>query len=712
MNLQTSILTKYIILFLFVGNLYAGGNKRIIYISPSGSDTNSGSIESPLASINKAKELIRSLKSNSPETQFVVYLRNGIYRINNTIDFNEKDSGLNKSIVYSAYKNEEVRISGGIIIQKARINNKIDSSIANRFITRVRDKILQIDYSALNIDEGKINPHGFGRPYSVSQMELFSGNRAYSLARYPNKGFVPYTKVIDEGGLPFQGDYSDRGGILEYDISRPKRWIHADEPWISGYFRYGFADDAVALEKIDTVQKRLYTKQSTFYGFSIGEIFNSFYAFNLLEEIDQPGEYYIDKKKKLIYFYPFDKENIYDMTLSIAEEPLIAIENCSNITFENLIFECTRGMAIYLEGGDNVAIKSSTFRNIGTVAILNGKGINPSKNVPTSREIGSLNEYIYDNATFNRDCGTNHLIENCEIYNTGTGGIILGGGDRISLSKGNNKISNCSIYNFNRHEKTYRGAINIDGVGNIIEYCEIHDCPGVAILLHGNEHLIEYNVIYDAATEGHDMGAFYYGRNPSERGNILRYNLFHHIGNKDGMIVAIYHDDGACGMNVFGNIFYKAGSVAVQIGGGNDIVYQNNIFIDVPLAFHIDNRLQNWANESMIGNSGVFHKRLNEVAIDKSPYMDHYPNLVNYWKDNLGTPKRNIVENNIFCNVGQIHNGNSEWISIGQNYYTDSYNIFTNVGKLDFSILQKSQEFKGIKNFNELPYKKMGRIRK
>jgi hypothetical protein len=45
-------------------------------------------------------------------------------------------------------------------------------------------------------------------------------------------------------------------------------------------------------------------------------------------------------------------------------------------------------------------------------------------------------------------------------------------------------------------------------------------------ILTENDHLIEYNIIHDAVTDGHDMGAIYYGRNPSEQGNIVRYNYF------------------------------------------------------------------------------------------------------------------------------------------------------------------------------------------
>jgi hypothetical protein len=691
-------------------NVYAveNGHKEF-YISPSGSDKNNGSINSPFATIEKARDIIREDKLKYPETSYTVYLREGIYSIFKTIKFDKRDIAKDDlPIIFCAYKNENVRISGGIQIPKDRIGKVTDTTISNRFITRVKDNILQIDYSGLNINEGKILPHGFGRPITNSQMELFGTERAYFLGRWPNSGYTPYKNVTDKGSRLCDGDTSNRGGTFEYEAKRIERWKNAEEPWIAGFFCYGFADDAVPVKNVDPDKKQITTAEATYYGFSAGEKFNSLCGFNMLEEIDIPGEYFVDKKNERIYFFQYDGEDFSDLSLSLIEEPLIAIENSSNIYFENIIFECTRGMGIYVEGGSDIHFSSCTFKNIGTVAICFGKGVDEKGN-PASRKLGDFKGYLYNNQTWDRNCGKDHLIDNCEIYNTGAGGIILGGGNRITLDKGNNRVTNCSIHNFNRYEKTYRGGINVDGVGNVIDHNEIFDCPGVAIHLNGNDHLIEYNIIHDAVTDGHDMGAIYYGRNPSEQGNVVRYNYFHHNGNKDGMIMSVYHDDGACGMTVYGNVFYKPGTIAVMIGGGNDNVYRNNIFIDVPLVFHIDNRMQNWGKDEFLSENGVYHKRLSEVGIDRLPYSDAYPNLANYWTDNLGFPKRNIIENNLFVSIGQIQNGSLGWLNVGKNYITNTDPGFENYAKMNFKLRKDSDVFSALPDFENVPFEKMGR---
>lgn len=67
------------------------------------------------------------------------------------------------------------------------------------------------------------------------------------------------------------------------------------------------------------------------------------------------------------------------------------------------------------------------------------------------------------------------------------------------------------------------------------------------------------------------------------------------------------------------------------IGGGHDNIYKNNIFVDVPQAFHIDNRMEGWSKATM-DKGGIFEQRLNTVHYDQPPYVTAYPLLAGYWK--------------------------------------------------------------------------------
>ena len=58
-----------------------------------------------------------------------------------------------------------------------------------------------------------------------------------------------------------------------------------------------------------------------------------------------------------------------------------------------------------------------------------------------------------------------------------------------------------------------------------IANCEIYNLPGMAIYLHGNDHIIEYNKIHHVLQSVSDSGAIYMGRDMSEVGNIIRHNF-------------------------------------------------------------------------------------------------------------------------------------------------------------------------------------------
>ena len=138
---------------------------------------------------------------------------------------------------------------------------------------------------------------------------------------------------------------------------------------------------------------------------------------------------------------------------------------------------------------------------------------------------------------------------------------------------------------------------------------------------------------------------------------MIRYNYFHELSPRH-RVTATYHDDGACGSEVYGNIYFKAGSLPVLIGGGMDHKYYNNIFIDSPTAIHLDNRLQNWAS-NMVNKGDIYDKRLQAVNYTQPPYSVKYPELVNYWQEDPAFPKRNRIYGNLFYNITNLLHGSS-----------------------------------------------------
>lgn len=688
-----------------------------IFVATNGNDINGvGSIEQPFASLERARDEIKKLK-NEGKTENGVYvnLREGIYYRSETFTLTEEDSGSKEfPVVYTAYDDEKVAIHGGLSIPVENKSNAIPTDILSRFQPEVRDKIIEVDLQKEGItDYGKMRPVGFSRPFGPTWAELFVNGEPYELARWPNDSTVKMGKVIDRGSVPREGDFSNKGGVFVFDRDRPLNWQFQNDIWISGYFGQGWAEDAVELAEIDTINKTFKTKQASLYGFRSGRKYSRWYVYNVLEELDEPGEYYLDRENGKLYFYPTQEVNTIE--LSMLEEPLISVKGASNVQINGISFEVSRGMGIYMERTHNNRIENCNFQNLGIVGVSMGKGIEPFKELlhqgtgePASEKIGSYLQHLYDNPVFNREAGTNNGIVNCTISNTGAGGIHLGGGDRLTLEPGNNYVENCTIHDFNRIEKSYRAGIDISGVGNRISNNEIYNAPSMAILLHGNDHLIEYNEIHHVLQEVHDQGAIYYGRDPSERGHLVRYNFFHHL-NSIHATHAVYHDDGASGMEVFGNIFYRPGNRVALIGGGHDNPYTNNIFIDAEIAIHVDNRSQQGWGRYIVEEGGLIDKRLQLVKHNEPPYSIKYPNLAKHWNDNPSLPKRNTVSKNIFYNIEKIVNGNKEWLPFkDDNWITDENPGFIDAEKMNFKLMEDAKAFEKVLGFEPIPFSKIG----
>ena len=242
--------------------------------------------------------------------------------------------------------------------------------------------------------------------------------------------------------------------------------------------------------------------------------------------------------------------------------------------------------------------------------------------------------------------GSRHSVVGCDIYQTGEGGISLSGGDRITLTPADHLAANNHIRQFGRIYRTYRPAVGVNGVGIRVVHNLIHDGPHNAIQLSGNDHLIEFNEIYDVCYETGDVGAFYMGRDWTARGTIIRHNFFHDIrGPGLHGAMAVYLDDAASGIQIVGNIFYRA-SRAAFIGGGRDNLVDNNIFVDCEPSVHVDARGIGWMAYH-VEKDGIMPERLAAMPYRDEPWRSRYPELLTLLDDEPGAPKGNVVRRNI-----------------------------------------------------------------
>lgn len=697
-----------------------------VYISPHGNDSNLGTKNNPVATLERAQSLARKQKSK------VVWLATGTYERSQSLVLDARDAGIS----WSAQRGAEVALVGGRRLDNKRFIPVTEPAILSRLSLEARQKVLQINLRQMNIlDYGKHKQFGHSITVDPAPLELFFNGLPLTLARYPNTGSLLIGKVIDKGSIPRTGDYTERGAIFTYGDDRHARWAGQRDIWLQGTFNYGFADDFLRVAAIDSVRKYVKLDQPHLYGLGSGQPYQQYIAYNILDELDTPGEWYLNRNTGVLYLWPPSDVKQARISVSILEQPLICIENTHHVTLRDITLEAGRGMGVYIEGGAYNTIDHCTIRNMGNSGIFMGKGakqtfphvtVDDYQGTPKSRIVGNLQGHLYNNTVWERQAGHHHSITNCEVYNTGSGGITLSGGSKKHLVAGHNRVENCKIHDYNRRNRFLWAGINVDGCGNVVRNNEIYnsDCQGIYV--HGNEHLFEYNNVHDVALNSNDTSPWYIGRDPSDRGNVVRFNYFHHCGNPQRMTMGIYCDDSTTGVTVHGNVFYKMNHTSGVFfsNTGWDLTVTGNIIVE-PLSHSVEisAHYYTWAvaeGPAMFGPKGLIRKRLLEsVNIHQPPYKTRYPALESYldpivdgkeWQGMRS--KRNLFAGNlivggpseVLSRVGGVH----ALFESQNNFRTDEDPGFIDYKNTNFQLRPNSSVFTEIAGFKAVPFERMG----
>ncbi|MDR1525435.1 MAG: right-handed parallel beta-helix repeat-containing protein, partial [Tannerella sp.] len=387
------------------------------YVSPGGDDLHSGTEDAPFRTVERAQQAVRTFRQAKglPEGGLVVYLRGGVYPLRQTLHFTQEDSGKEGApVVYRACPGEEVRFTGG---QEIRFEPLTDSEARAR-IPAPHDRILQADLRAQGItDFGRQKATGFGQPIEAAPLELFFHGEPMTPARYPNAGeWMCIASVPQTGDSVFGGDERTGKGVhygrFAYLEDRVSGWQKNDGIWLQGYWVWDWADSYVRVERIDAAAKEfILAKPYGAYGFLTGQ---RYYAMNILEELDSPGEWFLDHEKGLLYFRPPSPASAGAATVSVMKDVMVHFDHTEHLRLEGIIFEYTRGSVVQMDEGSYNTIGGCVIRNIGNDGI--------------------------------RIAGGHHNgVSGCDLYHIGDAGITIQGGDHLTLEPGNHFAVNNHI---------------------------------------------------------------------------------------------------------------------------------------------------------------------------------------------------------------------------------------------------------------------------
>jgi hypothetical protein len=647
----------------------------VLYVATGGNDEWSGTLaepnaartDGPFATLERARDEIRQIKARGglPAGGARVELRAGTYPRQEPLELGADDSGGEGApVVYCAYEGEEVRLSGGRVVTGWQ--PVADPAVLARLDEAARGHVLQADLKALGIaDFGSVKGGG---------LELFFQDRPMTLARWPNQGFVKIAGTVGGKPLDVRGTKGDRIGKFTYEGDRPKRWTRENEIWVHGYWFWDWADERHRVESIDT-ERRVISVVPPYhgYGYRKGQWF---YAFNLLAELDQPGQWYLDRQSGVLYFWPPAPIEQGPAVVSVLDT-LVTMRDASHVTLRGLVLEATRGTAVTISGGTESRIDGCLLRNLGgwAVRISGGKA-----------------------------CG----VADCDVYQTGDGGIALSGGDRSTLTPAGHDATNNHVHHYGRWNRMYRPAISLQGVGNRAAHNLMHDAPHQAMSFGGNDHLIELNEIHHVCQESNDAGAIYSGRDWTMRGTRIRHNFLHHVTGFEGRgCVGVYLDDMFCGTEIYGNVFYQV-TRAAFIGGGRDCTVENNIFVDCRPALHVDARAMGWARPSV---NTTMTGRLKAMPYQSALWRDRYPRLVNILEDEPAAPKGNLVARNVsYQGTWDGVQAQARPYVTFQDNWVDQDPGFVDAAKMSFQLRDDSPVYTRVPGFKKIPFEKIGLV--
>jgi len=342
------------ILCILIATILPASLAADIYVSPTGSDSNSGSIDQPLATLAAAQQKAREIAGKSAVT---VHVADGTYHLSAPLAFTSEDSGTAQSpVTYRAMPGADVVLKGS---QPLTANNW----------KPWKDGIYQQSLAGTSLAGREIN-------------QLFMSNKRMVRARFPNWDYV---NPLRSGKGYFQTDGSDKTSMEQLrwakgDLeSRVGNWKNPELGIVHAFHSCNWGNFQFRIGKIDAENRLIHFSEGGWQaqrrerGVGAkhrGRPGSPFYVENILEELDTVSEWYHDQETDTLYFKPPAGVELSKSTVEAAVlSQIIEVDGAEHLHFEG--FHLTQTRATFMDAYEDLARGDWAIHRGGAVYFTN-----------------------------------------------------------------------------------------------------------------------------------------------------------------------------------------------------------------------------------------------------------------------------------------------------------------------------------------------------